>query len=261
MGINIGLDIGAISLKLAALGKPADRATLEGVCAAHPEFRLISLDDRPLLLSDYRRISGSPIQSTYDLLRELYEIVPEDRVEGIRVTGSGSRTIAKVLGLFFENEFKAIARMMAAFFPQVRTVFEIGGESSKYIRLDETGIQDYDRSGECAAGTGSFLDQQALRMQYSVEEVGELVCGAGCGGRLAGRWGGFSGADRGALQRVRQERNDPRAAEGLFAGGDPARTVRCGGAQFQEFGGEGAAGGSAGGADRSEERRGGKEGR
>ena len=88
------------------------------------------------MLSDYRRISGSPIQSTYDLLHEFYETVPEERVEGIRVTGSGSRTIAKVLGLFFENEFKAIARMMAAFYPQVRTVFEIGGESSKYIRLE-----------------------------------------------------------------------------------------------------------------------------
>src|ERR1039457_4620672 len=195
MGINIGLDIGAISLKLAALGKPADRATLEQVCAAHPEFRLISLDERPLLLSDYRRISGSPIQSTYDLLHELYEIIPEDRVEGIRVTGSGSRTIAKVLGLFFENEFKAIARMMATWYPRVRTVFEVGGESSKYIRLENGGIQDYGRSGECAAGTGSFLDQQALRMQYSVEEVGELVCGAGCAARIAGRCSVFAKSD------------------------------------------------------------------
>ena len=69
------------------------------------------------MLSDYRRISGSPIQSTYDLLREFYETVPEDRVEGIRVTGSGSRTIAKVLGLFFENEFKAIARMIGTVLP------------------------------------------------------------------------------------------------------------------------------------------------
>ena len=195
MGINIGLDIGAISLKLAALGKPADRATLESVCAAHTEFRLISLGDRPLLLSDYRRISGSPIQSTYDLLRELYEIIPEDRVEGMRVTGSGSRTIAKVLGLFFENEFKAIARMIGTWYPQVRTVFELGGESSKYIRLENGGIQDYDRSGECAAGTGSFLDQQALRMQYSVEEVGDLVCGAGCAARIAGRCSVFAKSD------------------------------------------------------------------
>src|SRR5450759_3614444 len=98
MGINIGLDIGAISLKLAALGKIADRPTLEAVCAAHPELRMTALGDSPLVLSDYRRISGSPIQSTYDLLHEFYEVVPEDRVEGIRLTGSGARTIAKVLG-------------------------------------------------------------------------------------------------------------------------------------------------------------------
>ena len=195
MGINIGLDIGAISLKLAALGKPSDRPILEALCAAHPDFRLTDFDGRPLVLSEYRRIAGSPIQSTYDLLHEFYESVPEDRVEGMRVTGSGSRTIAKVLGLFFENEFKAIARMMAAFYPQVRTVFEIGGESSKYIRLDGTGIQDYDRSGECAAGTGSFLDQQALRMQYSVEQVGDLVWGAKCAARIAGRCSVFAKSD------------------------------------------------------------------
>jgi len=195
MGINIGLDIGAISLKLAALGKPDDRGILEALCAARPEFRMAALDDRPLVLSDYRRISGSPIQSTYDLLHEFYETVPEDRVDGIRVTGSGSRTIAKVLGLFFENEFKAIARMVGTFYPQVRTVFEIGGESSKYIRLAGTNILDYDRSGECAAGTGSFLDQQALRMQYSVEEVGEVVATASCAARIAGRCSVFAKSD------------------------------------------------------------------
>ncbi|HEY1495224.1 MAG TPA: acyl-CoA dehydratase activase [Candidatus Solibacter sp.] len=195
MGINIGLDIGAISLKLAALGKPADRPALEALREAHPEFRLIALKDRPLLLSDYRRISGSPIQTTYDLLRELYDVIPEDRVEGMRVTGSGSRNIAKVLGLFFENEFKAIARMVGTFYPEVRTIFELGGESSKYIRLEGGGIQDYDRSGECAAGTGSFLDQQALRMQYSVEEVGGLVCTAGCAARIAGRCSVFAKSD------------------------------------------------------------------
>ncbi len=195
MGINIGLDIGAISLKLAALGNPGDRPILESLCSAHPEFRMRALGIRPLVLSGYRRISGSPIQSTYDLLREFYDTVPDVAVEGMRVTGSGSRTIAKVLGLFFENEFKAIARMVGAFYPQVRTVFEIGGESSKYIRLEGSNIVDYDRSGECAAGTGSFLDQQALRMQYSVEDVGEVVCTASCAARIAGRCSVFAKSD------------------------------------------------------------------
>ena len=124
MGINIGLDIGAISLKMAALGKPEDRPILSALCAAHPAFRLVDARRRPLVLSDYRRIAGSPIQSTYDLLQRILRDVPEDRVEGIRVTGSGSRTIAKILGLYFENEFKAIARMMRDFYPQVQTVFE-----------------------------------------------------------------------------------------------------------------------------------------
>src|SRR5204862_7927391 len=135
MAINLGLDIGAISLKLAALGRPEDRPILTALCAANPNFRVLD-GAVPLVLSDYRRIAGSPIQSTYDLLHEFYASVPESRVEGIRLTGSGARTIAKVLGLFFENEFKAIARTMGTLYPHVRTVFEIGGESSKYIRLE-----------------------------------------------------------------------------------------------------------------------------
>jgi predicted CoA-substrate-specific enzyme activase len=195
MGVNIGLDIGAISLKLAALGRPSDRPIMDELCATHPQFRMRDLDGRPLVLSEYRRISGSPIQSTYDLLQELYEIIPEVRVEGMRVTGSGSRAIAKVLGLFYENEFKAIARMMGTFYPAARTVFEIGGESSKYIRLEGSNIVDYDRSGECAAGTGSFLDQQALRMRFAVEEVGAVVCQASCAARIAGRCSVFAKSD------------------------------------------------------------------
>ncbi len=54
---------------------------------------------------------------------------------------------------------------------------------------------DYDRSGECAAGTGSFLDQQALRMEYSVEEVGSVVSTASCAARIAGRCSVFAKTD------------------------------------------------------------------
>ena len=194
MGINIGLDIGAISLKLAALGRPEDRGILEHLCGSGRPFRMTG-GAAPLALSQYRRIAGSPIQSAYDLLREFYDAVPESRVEGIRVTGSGSRTIARLLGLYFENEFKAVARMMAEYYPHVRTVFEIGGESSKYIRLENQTILDYDRSGECAAGTGSFLDQQALRMKYAVEDVGCIVGEAGCAARIAGRCSVFAKSD------------------------------------------------------------------
>ena len=105
MGINIGLDIGSISLKLAALGQPADRPILEPLSAAGRPFRQAA-GALPLVLSEYRRIAGSPIQSAYDLLHEFYDVVPEHRVEGIRVTGSRSRTIAKILGLYFRKRIQ-----------------------------------------------------------------------------------------------------------------------------------------------------------
>ncbi|MCC7499764.1 MAG: hypothetical protein IT160_19445 [Bryobacterales bacterium] len=206
MGINIGLDIGAISLKLAAIGEPADCRILQQLAAAKPAFRFLEMRTgagqlMPMALSEYRRIQGSPIQSAYDLLQEFNDGVPETLLEGLRVTGSGSRTIAKILGIYFENEFKAVARAMSVFYPEVRTVFEMGGESARYIRLErqpdtgEAAIIDYDRSGECAAGTGSFLDQQALRMGYSVEEVGGAVKCAGCAASVAGRCSVFAKTD------------------------------------------------------------------
>ena len=138
--------------------------------------------------------------------------------------------------------------MIGTWYPEVRTVFELGGESSKYIRLENGGIQDYDRSGECAAGTGSFLDQQALRMQYSVEEVGDLVCGAGCAARIAGRCSVFAKSD---MIHAQQKGYSP--AEILRGLCDAVAR------NFKSCDGEGAAGGGAGGADRrgvAERRRG-----
>ncbi len=208
MSINLGLDIGAVSLKLAAVGSDADRPLLTSLtknsdaffAAPFPEGSAVA--GLPVVLSRYRRIQGSPIQSTFDLLRDLYEIVPEERIEGIRVTGSGSQLIAKILGIYFENEFRAVAKGMRLFYPEVRTVFEMGGENAKYIRLEPAskkskylGITDYSSSGDCAAGTGSFIDQQASRLLYNVEEVGSAACHASCAARIAGRCSVFAKSD------------------------------------------------------------------
>jgi predicted CoA-substrate-specific enzyme activase len=207
MSINIGLDIGAVSLKLAAMGAPGDAGQIDSLTQKNPEFFLArfpaesAFANRPLALSKYRRIQGSPVQSTFDLLKELYEHVPEENVEGIRVTGSGSQLLAKLMGIYFENEFRAVAKGIRIFYPEVRTVFEMGGESSKYIRLEPTnesrylGITDYSSSGDCAAGTGSFIDQQATRLLYTVEEVGPVACSASCSARVAGRCSVFAKSD------------------------------------------------------------------
>ncbi len=207
MSINIGLDIGAVSLKLAAIGAAEDKPLFDSLTERSDAFFAAEFpasgpfEGRPLVLSRYRKIQGSPIQSTFDLLKQLYEDVPEQNVEGIRVTGSGSQLIAKLLGIYFENEFRAIAKAVRVFHPEVRSVFEMGGEASKFLRLEpmalskHLGIVDYESSGDCAAGTGSFIEHQASRLLYSVEEVGTVACGASCAARIAGRCSVFAKTD------------------------------------------------------------------
>ncbi len=214
MSISLGLDIGSVSLKLAAIAEPDGPDVFHELLARSKTFRPIpvSLSERagrPAVVSEYRRISGSPTEATFDLLKEFYQVIPESLIGGIRVTGSGGRLIAKLLDVNFENEFKAIARTMALLHPEVRTVFEMGGESSKYMLLEapgngrggcgdlcrHLGIADYATSGECAAGTGSFLDQQASRLQYGVEEIGAVVSEAKCAACIAGRCSVFAKSD------------------------------------------------------------------
>ena len=157
--------------------------------------------ERPVLVTRYRRIKGSPSEATRALLDELFAVVAGDTVRGVRVTGSGGRLIGQALDATYENEFKAIARGLAGLHPDVVTVFEMGGETSKYLRLDtdgttgRTGIADYQTNGDCAAGTGSFIDQQASRLMYEIEDVGDIVIAAGRAANIAGRCSVFAKSD------------------------------------------------------------------
>ena len=207
MSIGLGLDVGAVSVKLAALGAPEDYPVLARLAESSPAFFLPKLprsngfSECCVALSTYRLLQGKPLEAASDLLREFRQVVPEEAIAGIRFTGSGGRRMALAFGAGFENEFRALARSMHAFYPQVRTVFEMGGETSKYIRLgatdgaDHVGILDYQCSTECAAGSGSFIDQQASRLLYEVEDVGAAACAASCAARVAGRCSVFAKTD------------------------------------------------------------------
>ncbi len=215
MALFVGLDVGSVSAKLAAVWTPG-HPERETPASGNGHFLRASSGaerncDAPVLLSAYRRTYGNPIQTVKDLLAEFQALAPHEEIRGIRVTGSGGRLVAESLGAQAENEFKAIACAVGQLYPDVRTVFEIGGESSKYLQLAEnrnshhaagsnshtyaTGITDYSTSGECAAGTGSFLDQQASRLKYRVEEIGDVVAQAKCAARIAGRCSVFAKSD------------------------------------------------------------------
>ena len=204
---SLGIDIGCISLKAALAGEAEDHHLYTELLSSHPDLfetpadGLTVVDGRPVLVAKYRRIKGSPGEATQALLDELVAVLPEGKIEGVRVTGSGGRLIGQALDASFENEFKAITRGVSALAPQTRTIFEMGGETSKFIRLEpdeETrchGIADYQTNGDCAAGTGSFMDQQASRLLYDIEDVGDIVLDAGKAASIAGRCSVFAKSD------------------------------------------------------------------
>jgi predicted CoA-substrate-specific enzyme activase len=205
---TLGIDIGTISLKLAIIGEEKERSLFEQAARQNDLFlqsnggaALGLIGDRILLVSNYRRIKGSPMEATGAMLEELFQAIPEDHFSGIRITGSGARLIGEGLGAAFENEFKAIALGIGALHPDVRTIFEMGGETSKFIQLDRdepTGtlsISDYETNGDCAAGTGSFMDQQATRLLYDIEDIGDIVMDAGKAATIAGRCSVFAKSD------------------------------------------------------------------
>lgn len=86
-----------------------------------------------------------------------------------------------MVGATFVNEIVALTRAFNHLYPHVKTVIDIGGEDSKLIIFEEESagkrlkIKDFSMNALCAAGTGSFLDQQASRLRFTIEEFSNIA--------------------------------------------------------------------------------------
>ncbi len=205
---TLGIDIGCISVKIAVVGGPDDGEAFQKLAAGSDLFykpikglALPGPDAPPILATAYTRIKGSPADAAQELLTQVLAALPEKAITAVGVTGTGGKLVSTLLDLPYENEFRAITRAIGALHPDVTTVFEMGGETSKFIELEtdkvsgRTGIVDYGTNGDCAAGTGSFMDQQANRLLYDIEDVGDIVRGAGKAASIAGRCSVFAKSD------------------------------------------------------------------
>ncbi|HEU65929.1 MAG TPA: 2-hydroxyglutaryl-CoA dehydratase, partial [Chloroflexi bacterium] len=178
----MGIDIGSVSLNIAVIDK---------------ELRLLE--------SVYERTRGQPIPVLIGVLEDLEEDFPE--LCGAVCTGSGRNLIANVMGADKENEIISQSRAIAYLHPGVRTIIEIGGQDSKLIFLDwdeksgRTVIVDHALNEICAAGTGSFLDQQAYRLGISIDEFSTLATRAEKPATIAGRCSVFAKSDMVHLQQ------------------------------------------------------------
>jgi predicted CoA-substrate-specific enzyme activase len=230
LALSLGIDIGAVSVKIAVLGGADDLEMLRIASAALSGSSIVSLsglstdggikpgqspDDGTspadqVLLLPYTRLLGEPRPLVHRLLTDLTGIIPVEKFQSLTVVGSGAGLLTACLGGQRENEYRTLAIAASRLHPEVKTLFEMGGETAKYLLLDSSGgvteIRDYSSSGDCAAGTGSFIDQQASRLNFEVEEIGHRAESADRAARIAGRCSVFAKSD---MIHAQQKGYDP----------------------------------------------------
>jgi predicted CoA-substrate-specific enzyme activase len=152
------------------------------------------------------------METARHLLSELFGQVPPDRIASMVGTGSAGRALCELLNVDFVNELICQSAAIRHLRPTVRTLIEMGGQDSKIIFLSSTNESESSTSGDdmvdfamntnCAAGTGSFLDQQATRLGVDIEtEFGRLAMKSEAPPRVAGRCSVFAKTDMIHLQQ------------------------------------------------------------
>ena len=173
--VYLGIDIGSISTK--------------GV---------IIDEDNNILASSYLYTEGSPITASKRVVRELKNKIDLNkyRVVGVGTTGSARKLIGTILGAnVIKNEITAHAIGTMSIYPDVRTIFEIGGQDSKIILIENGIVTDYAMNTLCAAGTGSFLSSQAKRLGIPIEELGSIAITSKNPTKIAARCTVFAESD------------------------------------------------------------------
>ena len=174
MEIYLGIDVGSVTTKLAALNNKNE-----------------------LLAGLYLPTQGKPIDTVQEGLRRIRESLPkETEICGVATTGSARYLAGVIVGAdLVKNEITSHAVATLHIIPDVQTIIEIGGQDSKIIIIRDEIVTDFGMNTVCAAGTGSFLDHQAQRLNLSIQEFSERALTSKNSVRIAGRCTVFAESD------------------------------------------------------------------
>lgn len=174
-----------------------------GIDVGSVTLKFVLIDNNEKVLSHvFLRNKGSPIDSVKTGMAQMRNHVeenPELQEYAIRACGTtGSArylTKAVVGGDLAKTEIIAHAVGAQSMYPDVRTILEIGGQDSKIIILRDGIIVDFAMNSVCAAGTGSFLDHQASRLNIPIEDFGDYAVKSKNPVSIAGRCTVFAESD------------------------------------------------------------------
>ncbi|NCA66820.1 MAG: 2-hydroxyglutaryl-CoA dehydratase [Clostridia bacterium] len=169
-----------------------------GIDVGSVSTNLVLLDEQEKVFSKlYLRTQGQPIRVLTEGLKLLKNVAGKDyTILGAGVTGSGRQLAATMTKAdIMKNEITAHAIAALHCCPNVNTVFEIGGQDSKIIFICNGVVSDFAMNTVCAAGTGSFLDRQAARLNIPIEEFGGYALKSQMPVQIAGRCAVFAESD------------------------------------------------------------------
>ena len=168
---RIGLDAGSTTLKLVATDEKGD-----------------------VVYTDYTRhhadISGTLLSSLERMMNKLGNVLTS-----ICTTGSAGMGISERYHLPFVQEVVAATKVIEEKYPDTKTLIDIGGEDSKMIFFNKDLHPDIRMNGNCAGGTGAFIDQMAAILNVNVAELSNLAQKATTIHPIASRCGVFSKTD------------------------------------------------------------------
>ncbi|HPU01999.1 MAG TPA: acyl-CoA dehydratase activase [Bacillota bacterium] len=167
---------------------------------------LIDREGTPVYTS-YRRNEAGPIEAIRQAFAEMKSLPVNPVAAG--TTGSGRHLAAVMMEAdTVVNEITAHALAARTVEPKVRTVIDIGGQDSKIIYLKDGVSVGFNMNTVCAAGTGSFLDHQAARLNIPIEEFGDYALRSTNPVAIAGRCGVFAESDLIHKQQLGYRRED-----------------------------------------------------
>jgi predicted CoA-substrate-specific enzyme activase len=149
---------------------------------------VLDLDRREPIWEGYGRTSGDPVGAAQALMRDyLQGPAGKSRIRAFGATGSGREIVGSLLAtcfgtdsVFVLNEIAAHAKGAHHYDPRVDTIFEIGGQDAKYVRLESGRVVDAAMNEACSAGTGSFIEEQGGRFDgvTHVAQLGQIALGS-----------------------------------------------------------------------------------
>jgi predicted CoA-substrate-specific enzyme activase len=181
MKYYLGIDIGSINVKTA----------------------LIDETGKTIFLNS-RKITSNPKTTVNSLIDDLIQKFSLDRIGAVGVSGSGKGIIPAEFQWTAYSSSLAIASGLLYDHPDTRTIFQVGGQSSLVIELEDGLKKPWKVAANplCAAGTGRFLEQQSYRLGIKIEDFSELAMKCpGNAPRIAARCSVFAKSDLIHLQQ------------------------------------------------------------